>query len=75
MIDVQLRGLIVAGQVVLGAVIYSPATYYLDAFCVEKQSQFRGDFGRWGGVQRTSKPSRSPLDLSKSVSTFSTEAC
>ena len=75
MIDVQLRGLIVAGQVVLGAMIYSPATCYLYAFSVEEQAQFRWDFGWWGGVQRTSKPSRSLLALWKSVSTFSTEAC
>src|SRR5215217_506578 len=78
MIDVQLRGLAVAGQVVLGAVIYSPATCYLHTFSVKEQAQLWGDFGGWGGVQRTSKPlrsPRSPLALSKSVSTFSTEAC
>src|SRR5918994_5529389 len=73
MIDVQLRGFVFAGQIVLGPVIYRPAAGYLDALSIEERAKVWGDFGRW--VQRTSKPSRSPLDLSKSVSTFSTEAC
>ena len=72
MIDVQLRGLVVAGQIVLGSVIYRSATCYLNTFSVEERAQVWGDFGVW--VQRTSKPSRSPPALSKSVSTFSTEA-
>lgn len=72
MIDVQLRGLSGAGEIVLGAVVYGPAACYLDALSIEELAQFRGDVGGW--VQMTSKPSRSPAALSKSASTFSTEA-
>src|SRR5215210_5438129 len=74
MVDVQLRRLAAAGQVVLGAVIYGPSIRYLHAFSVEEQAKVGRDFGGWGWVQRTSKVSRSPPALSKSTSTFSTEA-
>src|SRR5215207_3001590 len=74
MVDVQLRGLAVTGEVVLGTVVYGPAARYLYALLVEEQTQTRGKVGDWP-VQRTSNPLRSPPASSISVSTFSTEAC
>ena len=47
MVDVQLSGLAVAGEVVLGTVIYGPAACYLYALLVEEQTQTRGKVGAW----------------------------